>query len=144
MASGRSVAVAESLTGGSLSACLARLSDASEWFRGSVVAYSSQVKHDVLGVPDVQVVSETAARALADGVGRLLGADVAIAVTGVGGPGSQDGIPPGTVWIAVRDGTGTEAQPFRFDGEPADVVEQTCDAAVGWLADALERQPADR
>ena len=134
---GRSVAVAESLTGGMLSSRLARLPDAGDWFLGSVVAYASTVKRDVLAVPDVPVVSEAAARAMADGVARLLGADVSIALTGVGGPAPQDGVPAGTVWMAVHDGNSTRARRFAFGGDPAEVVRQSCEAAVGWLSDVL-------
>ena len=131
---GRSIAVAESLTGGALSSRLAQLPDASEWYAGSIVAYSSSVKHDVLGVPDVPVVSEPAAKALADGVARLLDADLTIAVTGVGGPEPQDGVQPGTVWMAVHDCGRTRARSFSFAGDPTAVVDQTCDAAIDWLA----------
>lgn len=138
-----SIAVAESLTGGQLSARLARLPGASEWYRGSVVAYSAAVKHDLLGVPDVPVVSEPSAVAMADGVARLLGADVTIAVTGEAGPEPQDDVPVGTVWMAVHDDSGATARHVRFDGDPAEVVGQTCDAAVDWLsAHLLSRAPA--
>ena len=131
---GRSVAVAESLTGGALSSRLARLPDASAWFTGSVVAYAASVKHDVLDVPDVPVVSEPAAIALADGVARLLGADISVAVTGVGGPGPEDGVAAGTVWMAIHDDGRTSARVFSFSGDPAAVLAQTCDAAIDWLA----------
>jgi nicotinamide-nucleotide amidase len=140
--SGRTIAVAESLTGGSLSARLAALPGAGEWYRGGVVAYAPDVKHDVLGVPSVPVVSQTAAAALAEGVAELLGADVAVAVTGVGGPGPQDGVPPGTVWMGFHDGTGTATRLFEFDGEPGDVVRQTCDAALEWLTESYTRDGA--
>lgn len=133
----RSIAVAESLTGGALSARLARLSDASEWYRGAVVAYASEVKHDVLAVPPGPVVSQTAARAMADGVASLLGADVTISVTGVGGPAPQDGAPQGTVWMALHDHDETAARCFRFDGSAADVVRDTCDAALEWLLECV-------
>lgn len=136
---GWTVAVAESLTGGLLSARLAQLPQASDWFVGAVVAYASAVKHEVLGVPDVPVVSAAAARALADGVATLLGADVAVALTGVGGPGSQDGVPAGTVWMAVRHPGGTDARQFCFGGDPTAVVRQSCDAAMRWLAETLRR-----
>src|SRR3954467_4500172 len=137
---GCTVAVAESLTGGSLAARLAVLSDASEWFRGGVVAYAEEVKHEVLGVPQVPVVSETAVRAMAEGVAALLGANLALAVTGVGGPGAQDGVPAGTVWVPLRDtrhdaGASACARRLAFEGEPAAIVRQTCDAAFEWLRD---------
>ena len=99
--SGRTLAVAESLTGGLLASAFARASGSSEWFRGGIVAYSSVVKYDLLDVPRGPVVSEVAAVAMARGAGRLLEADVAVAVTGVGGPDPQDGEPNGTVWVAT-------------------------------------------
>jgi len=118
--SGRTLAVAESLTGGLLASVFARASGSSEWFRGGVVAYSSAVKHDLLDVPEGPVVSAAAARAMASGAGRLLGADVAVAVTGVGGPGQQDGEPPGTVMdrhLAGPAGRGRPAPPVRVSGK---------------------------
>ena len=138
----RTIAIAESLTGGALSSRLARLEDASDWYRGAVVTYASDVKHSVLGAPPGEVVSEVAARALADGVATLLDADVAVAVTGVGGPDPQDGESPGTVWMALHTPAGTTARCCTFGGGPEAVVEQTCDAAVSWLADHLDEQSA--
>ena len=140
---GISIAVAESLTGGQLSSQLARLPDAGEWYRGSLVAYSAAVKHDVLGVPDVPVVSQPSAEAMAEGVARLLGADVAIAVTGEGGPEPQDDVPVGTVWMAIFDGGETRARHLQVDGDPPEVVRGTCVAAVDWLTEhLLSRAPA--
>jgi nicotinamide-nucleotide amidase len=138
-----SIAVAESLTGGALASRLARLPEASTWFRGSVVAYASSVKHELLGVPDVHVVSEPSARAMAEGVSSLLRAEVAISVTGEGGPEPQDDVPVGTVWMAITDGGRTTARHLRLDGGPAAVVQGTCDAAVDWLTEhLLSRAPA--
>ena len=88
---GRTLAVAESLTGGLLASTFARAPGASEWFRGGIVAYCSQVKYDVLDVPNGPVVSEAAATAMARGAARLLKGNIALAVTGVGGPDRQDG-----------------------------------------------------
>jgi len=132
---GRTFAVAESLTGGSLSARFAAADDSSSWYRGAVVSYSRAVKHHLLHVPKGPVVSETAAAAMAEGVCRALDADVALAVTGAGGPDPQDGQPPGTVWMAVHDreaGT-TVTREARFHGDPSEVVRSTCDEAVDWL-----------
>jgi nicotinamide-nucleotide amidase len=134
---GLTVGVAESLTGGALSASLARMQGSGSWFRGGVVAYSRGVKHEVLGVPDGPVVSEPSAAAMAEGAARVLGADVTVSVTGVGGPDRQDGEPPGTVWMAVsRDGR-TTTHLHTFDGEPEDVVDATCEVALRWLAQEL-------
>src|SRR3954469_23217050 len=88
------VAVAESLTGGKLACHLAAAPSSAEWFRGGVVAYASEVKFGLLGVPEGPVITEDCATAMARGTARLLGADGAVAVTGVGGPDPQDGEPP--------------------------------------------------
>jgi nicotinamide-nucleotide amidase len=138
-AKGLRVAVAESLTGGLLASRFARLEGASDWFRGGLVAYASEVKRDVLGVGPIPVVTEQAALEMAAGAKKLLDADVTVAVTGVGGPDPQDGVPAGTVWIAVDvDGQG-RAELHRFDGGPEDVIEATCDAALAQLDVALDR-----
>jgi nicotinamide-nucleotide amidase len=129
-ASGRSLAVAESLTGGLLSNRFARLPGAADWFRGGVVAYCRPVKEELLGIGEAPVVSEAAARSMARGAASVLGADVALAVTGVGGPDPQDGLEPGTVWIALHRPDGDDlAERHVFKGDPAAVVEQTCGAA---------------
>jgi len=131
------VGVAESLTGGHLSADLAAAPRASEWFRGGVVAYASEVKYEVLGVARGPVVTETAALGMAAGACRLLGADVAVAVTGVGGPDPQDGVEPGTVWIALRHDGRHRTRLERFTGDPESVIDATCRVALALLVDAL-------
>lgn len=108
---GQTLAVAESLTGGLLLAELTAVPGASAVLRGGVVAYAVAVKQDLLGVPaevlrEHGAVSEQAARAMATGVARLLGSDWGVATTGVAGPDSSEGKPPGTVHVAVG-GTGT-------------------------------------
>lgn len=137
-ADGRTIAVAESLTGGELSARLAVASDAGEWYRGAVVAYSRTVKHDVLGVSPGPVVSARAAAEMARCAAQLLEADVAVAVTGVGGPDPQDDRPPGTVYVAVHGEGRTMTSEHHFDGEPADIVEATCHTALEFLAELCE------
>ncbi|HEY0641178.1 MAG TPA: CinA family protein [Pseudonocardiaceae bacterium] len=138
-----SVAVAESLTGGLVSSALAAATDAGSWYRGCVVAYATQVKHDLLGVPEGPVVSAAAAAAMADGVRRLLDAEVAVAVTGAGGPSGQDGRPPGTVFIGVSHRGGTHAE-HRFypEDDPALVCELAAADTLSLLRDALGRHDA--
>jgi len=135
---GRTLAVAESLTGGLLASAFARASGSSEWFRGGIVAYSSAVKYDVLDVPGGPVVSEAAATAMARGAGCLLGADVAVAVTGVGGPDPQDGEPPGTVWVATWPDRLGSAVLLRLAGSPESICEQVCTETVRMLRERLE------
>ncbi|ONM48785.1 CinA family protein [Nocardia donostiensis] len=121
---GITVAVAESLTSGQLAAALGAAPDSAEWFRGGVVAYSSAVKHRVLGVPEVPVVSRPAASAMAEGVRELFDASIAAGVTGAGGPDGQDGEPPGSVWFAVAAADGVRAWHRQFDGAPEEVLDQ--------------------
>jgi nicotinamide-nucleotide amidase len=130
------LAVAESLTGGLVASRIVSVPGASDWFRGGVVAYAAQVKIDLLGVPEGPVVSEVAAMAMADGVRRLLGADVGVATTGVAGPTEQDGHPPGTVWLGVALGDDVSAVHVRLPGD-RDRVRQF---SVISLMDLLRRQ----
>lgn len=103
---GRTLGVAESLTGGLVGSRLVSVPGASDVFRGSIVAYATEVKRDVLGVTAELVVSEACAAQLAEGARRVLGADVGLGITGVAGPESQDGAPVGTVFFAVATGDG--------------------------------------
>ena len=131
------IAAAESLTSGAITSGLGRGDEASEWFAGGVVAYAERVKRDVLGVTAASVLSPQCARELATGVARLLDADVAVAVTGVGGPDPEEGLPPGTVYAAVSVGDDVTDAAWRFDGDPSAVVEQTVRAALELVRSAL-------
>jgi nicotinamide-nucleotide amidase len=138
---GITVAAAESLTGGMIASALAVAPGSSEWFRGSLVAYASEVKHDVLDVPSGPVVSAEAASTMAKNVRTLLGSDVAVAVTGAGGPGPQDGRGPGTVFLAFDDGEKHRVVRLRLEeGDPAEVCATTAAAALRMLLDALESE----
>ena len=104
--------MAESLTGGLVAARIVAVPGASEWFRGGIVAYASEVKADLLDVPPGPVVSEAAARRRwPTGVRRALGADVGLSTTGVAGPTEQEGQPPGTVWLGMAVGDDVDADP---------------------------------
>jgi nicotinamide-nucleotide amidase len=101
-----SVAAAESLTGGRVTATLVDVPGASAHVRGGIVAYDTDLKTSALGVEaDLLaargVVDPTVAEQMAQGVRRVLRADVGLATTGVAGPDPQDGHPVGTVYIAV-------------------------------------------
>jgi len=138
------VAAAESLTGGMISTALATAERSSEWFLGSLVAYASQVKHDVLDVPEGPVVSATAASAMARGVRRLLKADAAVAVTGAGGPGGQDGREPGTVFVAFDGGDEHRVLRLNLDDEPKIVCATTAVTALRVLIEGLEVLAGER
>ncbi len=116
---GLTLGTAESVTGGLIASRLTGVPGASDVLRGSVVAYASEVKFDVLGVPAGPVVTDAAAAAMAEGACRALGADVAVATTGVAGPDEQEGVAVGTVFFATTvDGvTETGMVRFPFDRE---------------------------
>jgi nicotinamide-nucleotide amidase len=103
-----------------------------------VVAYASEVKHDLLGVRPGPVVSEEAARDMAAGAARVLGADIGLALTGVGGPDPQDDQPPGTVWLAVHRDGDTRAELHCFPGGPAEVCDAACRRIVEWALTSLD------
>lgn len=128
-----SIAVAESLTGGQLSGALAAAPDASDWFRGGLVAYAPEVKFDVLGVTPGPVVTAQCAEEMATGVERLLMARIGVGVTGVGGPDPGEGHPAGTVFAAVSTQGRVVVREWHFGGEPEEVLEQTIDAILRLL-----------
>jgi nicotinamide-nucleotide amidase len=98
---GLTLGLAESLTGGLISTRLVDIEGASQWYRGAVVSYASAIKHEILGVAEGPVVSENAAREMAAGACRVLGADVGLGITGVAGPDEQDGQAVGTVFVGL-------------------------------------------
>ena len=117
---GLTLATAESCTGGNIARLLTAQAGASAYFKGGVVAYSNEVKECALGVKHSTLeahgaVSEATVREMVEGVRTRLGADLAIATTGVAGPdGGTPEKPVGTVWIAVADATHTEAKLLQF------------------------------
>lgn len=131
---GRTLAVAESLTGGLVAAEITSVPGASKVFRGSVTAYATELKRELLGVDgdllaangavDPQVAAQMAA-----GVRKALGADWGIATTGVAGPEPQDGRPVGTVFVAVdgprRPGAGSasggKVEALRLNGDREEI-----------------------
>jgi nicotinamide-nucleotide amidase len=136
LADGLRVAVAESLTSGAIASRLGAAPDASSWFAGAVVAYAADVKFKVLEVDPGPVVCARCAAQLASGVARLLGADVAVAVTGVGGPDPDEGHPAGTVYTAVHRPSGEQVTHDVFEGDPSRVVDQATLNALRMLLTA--------
>ena len=145
-ASERTIACAESLTGGGVGARLSRPPGASASFRGSAVVYTPDVKHDVLQVSRETldgpgVVSEACAREMAAGARKLFGADIAIAFTGAAGPEPHDGAEPGTVWIALDVDGFTHARGVRFRGERERVVKWSEQTGLDLVRRYLEGRP---
>ena len=118
----RTLACAESLTGGGVGERLTGVPGASASFVGSAVVYTAEAKRRVLGVPDDVLargtVTEACALAMATGARELYGADLALALTGAAGPEPHDGAAPGTIWVAIADASGfTHARGFVSRGE---------------------------
>jgi PncC family amidohydrolase len=135
---GLSVAVAESLTGGALTAHLVAVPGASAVVRGGVVAYATELKASLLGV-DADLLAErgpvdaTVARQMADGVRTRLGAAVGVATTGVAGPATQSGRAVGTIFIAVTTAERASVRPLLLVGGRDQLREATVLAATALL-----------
>ena len=133
---GKSLVTAESLTGGGIGAALTGISGSSAVYKGGVICYTNWVKHNVLGVPAETLdakgaVSRDTAAAMVSGVRKLLQADVAVAVTGLAGPGGDEfGNPVGTVFIGYSDEKCSLSREFHFDGDREAVRRQTMEAAL--------------
>ena len=142
---GATVAAAESLTGGRLSALLSEAPGASSTFVGGVVSYATAMKIEVLGVSEdiVQthgVVSAECAIAMARGVRALTGATYGVSTTGVAGPAEQEGKPAGTVFVGMAGPDGVSAVSLELVGDRAKITQRTCEEALATLVDALRKE----
>ncbi|WJL96865.1 CinA family protein [Microbacterium sp. ET2] len=136
---GARLAVAESLTCGLLASTIGKGESAQEWFAGGVICYALDVKERLLGLePGTDPCSPECAEQLARGVRQLIVADVAVSVTGVGGPQPSDGHPAGTVYVGWADDTGTGHRMLELDtDDPGEVLEASVDAALHVFLDRL-------
>lgn len=135
----QTIAVAESCTGGLLGAALSQHGGASGYFLGGVLTYSNALKQKLLGVPEEVLathgaVSEECALAMAEGARRLAGADWALAVTGIAGPGGAvEGKPVGTVYVGLASPGGVRARRFQLEGDRAAIRAGSVAEALAWL-----------
>lgn len=133
---GRTIATAESITGGGIGAALTAVPGSSEVYKGGVISYTDEIKREVLCVPPEWLdkygaVSPWVAMEMASGVRGLLHTDVAVSVTGLAGPGGDDrGHPVGTVYIAYEDRERNGVHHYRFEGDRDSVRQQTIEAAL--------------
>ena len=145
-ARGETLAVAESCTGGSIAARFTAMAGASAYFLLGAVTYSNESKIKVLGVPAELIerhgaVSEQVARAMAEGVRRITGADYGVATTGIAGPaGGTAEKPVGTVWIAVASAAGTTAVMKASGSDRGQIVERASGYAVSLLRDTIRQK----
>ena len=146
-ARGKTIAVAESLTGGLLVAALVSVPGASAVVSGGVVAYATPLKHSLLGVDGALLaehgpVHPEVAAEMAEGVRETcavegVAADFGLATTGVAGPDSQDGKKPGTVFLGVSSGTSSRGVPLTLHGTRDEIRAATVEAALRLLLDEL-------
>ena len=133
---GKTLVTAESLTGGGIGAALTAVSGASAVYKGGIISYTNEVKHNLLGVSledldQYGAVSEPVARAMAEGVRKVLEADIAVSVTGLAGPaGDEYGNPVGTVFIGYSDSDVTVVKHCRFYGDREAIRKQTGETAL--------------
>jgi nicotinamide-nucleotide amidase len=131
----RTLACAESLTGGGLAKRLTDAPGSSSYFKGSAVVYTPDAKKSLLGVSAETirrdgVVSEATAREMASGARRAFDADVAVSLTGSAGPDPHDGAPPGVVWLAIDANDLAHARLLRAPGDRATVLRWSEQAAL--------------
>lgn len=144
-AAGQTVAVAESVTGGLVSAALTDVAGASVAVRGGVLAYATDLKAQVLGVDPVLLaqvgaVDADVAEQMAGGVRSLMGATYGLATTGVAGPDPVDDKPVGMVYVAVVGPGSSRVKALSLSGDRADIRAQSVFAVLALLAEELGAQ----
>lgn len=133
---GKSLATAESCTGGLIGGALTAVAGASSVYKGGVVSYQNEIKQRLLGVDAAVLrafgaISAQVAMDMAAGARKALNADYAVSVTGLAGPGGDEfGNPVGTVFIGFADEDGAVAEKFLFSGDRDAVRSQAVDAAL--------------
>ena len=148
-ARGWRLAAAESCTGGLIAAACTSVAGSSDWFERGFVTYSNAAKAESLGIDPALIaahgaVSEPVARAMAEGALAHSRADLAVAVTGIAGPGGGSADKPvGMVWLALaRHGAATLAERLRLPGDRTAVRERTVERALDGLIEAARDVPA--
>ena len=140
---GKTLVTAESLTGGGIGAALTAVPGSSAVYKGGVISYTDEVKHELLGVDEeilrrYGAVSLWTAGAMASGVRKLLKADVAVSVTGLAGPGGDEfGHEVGTVFIGFENQAKSIAKEYRFTGDREAVRRQTICAALELILEMM-------
>lgn len=140
---GKTLATAESCTGGGIGSALTSVPGSSAVYKGGVICYTNWVKEHILGVPprllaEFGAVSAPVAQAMAKGVRKALEADVSLSVTGLAGPAGDDfGNPVGTVFIGCDSSWRSEVREYHFDGDRAAVREQAVTAALELVLENL-------
>lgn len=137
--SGKTVATAESCTGGNIAHSITLLAGSSQYFLGGIVSYANEVKMNVLGVKKADLdnygaVSQAVVESMATGACKAIGSNYAVATSGIAGPGGGSVEKPvGTVWMAVSDGKTTVSKKWKFDGDREEIIEKATKSAIFML-----------
>lgn len=138
----QSIACAESITGGAISAALVEIAGASQVFLGSIIAYSKEVKINQLGlnkelIESQGLVSGEVALAMAEGVRQKLGSTWAISSTGVAGPENLEGSSPGQIWVGILGPNTEQALHLALSGSRLEIINGAVESALGSLSRIL-------
>ena len=140
---GKTLATAESCTGGGIGQALTSVPGASNVYKGGIISYCNEIKAKMLNVPKELLethgaVSAPVAQAMAKGAREALNVDVAVSVTGLAGPsGDEFGNPVGTVYIGYADEKNTSSCHYLFSGDRQAIREQTVDAALKMILENI-------
>lgn len=141
--SGKTIATAESCTGGNIAHNITLLAGSSQYFLGGIVSYANEVKMNVLGVhkEDLEkygAVSRAVVESMATGACKAIGSDYSVATSGIAGPGGgSEEKPVGTVWMAVSDGRKTVSKCWHFDGNREEIIEKATKTAIFMLLEIV-------
>ena len=140
---GLTLGVVESATGGLISHLITNVAGSSDYYNGSVTAYSNEVKIKVISVNKDTInkygaVSRQVAEEMAEGGRQLLGSDICLADTGIAGPaGATPEKPPGLFYIGLSHKAGTYTREHNFHGSREQNKRDAAEAALGWLKEYL-------
>lgn len=138
---GKTLATAESCTGGGIGAALTAIPGSSAVYKGGIISYTNWVKHNLLGVDQhlldtLGAVSAPVAEAMAKGAREAIQADIAVSVTGLAGPGGDEfGNPVGLVFIGYSDAGKTLSRRFLFPGSREEIRQAACREALQLILD---------
>lgn len=142
---GKTIATAESCTGGNIAHKLTQWAGSSDFFLGGVVSYANEVKMNVLGVSAESLtqygaVSQAVVEQMAQGAVKAIGSDYAVATSGIAGPGGGSPEKPvGTVWMAVSDGARTESRCYHFGSDRSANIEEATKNAIFFAKEFVEK-----
>ena len=145
-AKGKTLALAESVTGGLVGSMITDIPGSSEYFLASLVAYSNEAKMRLLAVNETTLqasgaVSEEVVKEMAEGVRGVVGSDIGAACTGIAGPkGGSAAKPVGTVWFAVTDGFKQVTEKKVFEGDRLEIKRQAAERLLSLIVKFVGRE----